>query len=1061
MEIKHDAFISYNHGADHELAEALEAGMEKLAKPLFSLRAIDVFRDTTGLAANPNLWGEIVDHLGGAKWLVLLACPEWAGSHWCQQEALWWIENRSTDRILIALTGGELAWDGKSGDFDWGVTTALSKELSGRFHREPLYVDLRWARGRDDLTLRNAQFREAILNLSATIRGVRKDELGGEDVRQLRRTLTIARSAAGVLAVLTFAAGVAGWGFWVKRDEALLETKIALGGKLAAESNTLRLQRSELLPHSLLKAIESMRRFPSLEADQAIRSSLALLPRQSKALQHEGPVAALAVQPGGNLIATLGSNGNVVVWNRDAERQYALPEKALRNAPFLFSPDGKLIAASDEDHCAHLRDAQTGEAVTDPLKSESAILRMAFNADGSQLAVLDFSGNIDIRDTSTGKLVTTLKVPRVDNNPSGHQGLAYSRDGHLAVVAYSDVLVWDQGWKKQTPLVQHEAVADLSFSPDSPFLLAVALQTGRILLFDTPGAASHHLELDSGIKLTKVVFSPDGKLLGAGTAAGEARIWSTQNWDPVATVRHESAIRSLAFERTGSRLATASSDHTAAIWDTNTGDKQTSMDHGGEVFDVGFSANGERVFTASADGSVRTWETVAGTAALLPAGDLNSTYFKPQSYWTAAPREASVTVWSASDRRSREVPVGQDLYVLQADERSQPALSLSGKIALAKADDVVHVRDIDSESDIAAFKHSPEVDWDKYQKRHGPSHTEWDRSRQEEHARQFGTIWSASFSPGDRFLLTTRADSIVRVWESSTKQPILVEPFEKLISEPAFSPNEQFLAFVKDGTALEAFDLASRERRLVTQLDGSVQFIGFTGDGRLLVVGDDNRSQQGDFRVRAWRTSDWKALEYLTLEQNEREFVLSPRDDVLAAYGPYKNTRVLQLQTGKVLARIPTSSDVKRIVLAPDGERIAIVTQQDVIVWDLGKGRQILSLAHSEEVETASFSSDGKYLATGGSSLARIFTLNGAEIARLNHGRPVLQIRFIQDGKYIASADANGSRVWAWQPDDLVSEACERLDRKILPSQWPANPEESFAKRVEDACGGAHLSTKR
>jgi len=274
MEIKHDAFISYNHAADQKLAEVLEAGMEKLAKPLFSARAIDVFRDTTGLAANPNLWGEIVDHLGGAKWLVLLACPEWAGSRWCHQEALWWIDNRSTDRILIALTGGELAWDGKMGDFDWIVTTALSKELRGRFREEPLYVDLRWARGRNDLTLRDAEFHEAVLDLSATIRGVRKDELGGEEIRQLRRTLRIAYSTAGILAALALIATAAGYGFWVKRNEALLETKIARGGKLAAESNALRLQRSELLPQSLLKGIESMRQFPSLEADQAIRSGM-------------------------------------------------------------------------------------------------------------------------------------------------------------------------------------------------------------------------------------------------------------------------------------------------------------------------------------------------------------------------------------------------------------------------------------------------------------------------------------------------------------------------------------------------------------------------------------------------------------------------------------------------------------------------------------------------------------------------------------------------------------------------------------------------------------------
>jgi WD40 repeat protein len=1053
MEIKHDAFISYNHGADHELAETLEAGMEKLAKPLFSLRAVDVFRDTTGLAANPNLWGEIVDHLGGAKWLVLLACPEWAGSHWCQQEALWWIENRSTDRILIALTGGELAWDGKSDDFDWAVTTALSKELSGRFREEPLYVDLRWARGRNDLTLRNVQFREAILNLSATIRGVRKDELGGEDVRQLRRTLNIAYSAAGVLAVLAITATAAGYGFWVKRDEALLETKIALGGKLAAESNTLRLQRSELLPHSLLKAIESMRQFPSLEADQAIRSGIALVSRQLKTLQHEGPVAALAVQPGGQLLATAGSNGNVVVWNFDAERQYTLPEKVLRHAPILFSPDGRLIATSDEDRSIHLRDSRTGEAVTDPLKSESTILRMAFNADGKQLAVLDFAGNINIWDTSAGTLVATLKVPRVDHNPSGHQGLAFSKDGHLAVVAYSDVLIWDKTWKEHVRLAQSVAVADLAFNLSSPFFLAVALQTGRILLFDSPASVpSQVLELGSENMPTKLAFGPDGERLAAGTAGGEARIWSAETWSLVATVHHESKILSLVFDPNGSRLATASADSTAAVWDAKTGEKLASMDHGDQVTHVAFSPNGEHVFTASDDGSARAWETVAGNAALIPGSGLKSVHFERQSYWTAAPGEASVTVWSASDRQPQAIPIGQDLYVLQAQERGQPALSLSGKIALADADDIVHVRDVGSERDIATLRHFAKVDWDEYQKRHGPSHDEMDRSRQQERASRFGTIWSASFSPGDRFLLTTRADSIARVWDLSTKQLTWEEPFERYISELAFSPNERFLALIKDRKALEAVDLGNRKKLLATQLDGEFQFVGFSGDAGLLIVGDDNRSQQGEFRVRAWRTSDWKELEYLTLGKNEREFVLSPRDDVLAAYGPYKNVRVLQLRTGKVLARIPTSSDVKEIVFAPDGTRIAIVTQRDVIVWDLGKNRELLSLAHSEEVNAAGFSDDGKYLATGGASLARIFTLGGAEIARLNHGKPVSQIRFIRDGKYIASADADGSRLWLWHPEDLLAEACGRLDRKILSHQWPLNPEESFAKRVDHAC---------
>jgi hypothetical protein len=117
VDIKHDAFISYNHSADNALAKALEASMEKLAKPLLSLRAFDVFRDETGLAANPDLWAGILHHLNGAKWLVVLACPEWAESHWCRREVLWWLENRVAAHILIVLVGA-IRWRARGAIFN-------------------------------------------------------------------------------------------------------------------------------------------------------------------------------------------------------------------------------------------------------------------------------------------------------------------------------------------------------------------------------------------------------------------------------------------------------------------------------------------------------------------------------------------------------------------------------------------------------------------------------------------------------------------------------------------------------------------------------------------------------------------------------------------------------------------------------------------------------------------------------------------------------------------------------------------------------------------------------
>ncbi|HEX9937163.1 MAG TPA: hypothetical protein VGB15_08565, partial [Longimicrobium sp.] len=55
----YDAFISYSHAADGQLAPRLEEGLERLAKPLLRPRALNVFRDATGLSATPELWPTI------------------------------------------------------------------------------------------------------------------------------------------------------------------------------------------------------------------------------------------------------------------------------------------------------------------------------------------------------------------------------------------------------------------------------------------------------------------------------------------------------------------------------------------------------------------------------------------------------------------------------------------------------------------------------------------------------------------------------------------------------------------------------------------------------------------------------------------------------------------------------------------------------------------------------------------------------------------------------------------------------------------------------------------
>lgn len=60
----YDGFISYSHAADGLLAPALQSGLQRLAKPWNSRRALRIFRDETGLSTNPHLWSAIVADLG-------------------------------------------------------------------------------------------------------------------------------------------------------------------------------------------------------------------------------------------------------------------------------------------------------------------------------------------------------------------------------------------------------------------------------------------------------------------------------------------------------------------------------------------------------------------------------------------------------------------------------------------------------------------------------------------------------------------------------------------------------------------------------------------------------------------------------------------------------------------------------------------------------------------------------------------------------------------------------------------------------------------------------------
>lgn len=209
----YDAFISYSHAKDKPVAAVLQSVVQTLGKPWYRRRALRVFRDDTSLSATPSLWPSIEQALAQSRYLILMASPEAAASHWVNKEIAYWLDHKSTETLLIALTDGDLAWDAAAGDFMKRETLPLPPALSGRFPSEPKWIDLRAYR--HGANPRDSHFVEAGADFAAAIHGMPKEDLLSQEVRQQRRALRLAWSAAGSLLLL---AGLAGWQWKVAID---------------------------------------------------------------------------------------------------------------------------------------------------------------------------------------------------------------------------------------------------------------------------------------------------------------------------------------------------------------------------------------------------------------------------------------------------------------------------------------------------------------------------------------------------------------------------------------------------------------------------------------------------------------------------------------------------------------------------------------------------------------------------------------------------------------------------------------------------------------------------
>ena len=94
-----------------------------------------------------------------------------------------------------------------------------------------------------------------------------------------------------------------------------------------------------------------------------------------------------------------------------------------------FSPDGSILATAGDNFMVRLWDADTGDAVGEPLIGDPTwVSSVAFAPDGSLLASANSDGTVRVWDPGTGNPVGNALVGHDDLVSS----VAFSPDGHVA-----------------------------------------------------------------------------------------------------------------------------------------------------------------------------------------------------------------------------------------------------------------------------------------------------------------------------------------------------------------------------------------------------------------------------------------------------------------------------------------------------------------------------------------------------------------------------------------------------------------------------------------------------
>jgi len=702
------------------------------------------------------------------------------------------------------------------------------------------------------------------------------------------------------------------------------------------------------------------------------------------------PIKDIAFSPNKNIIATVGQNNSVRLWDILGNKLGEFPTDKRNVYSLAFTPDGKLATSGDQGTIklwtiqTNGRTATLASPTPQEIKTEQTLVYdIAFSEDKKWLATIGEDSTIRLHDRSLPSPIKRIwnkpivEIPPIEasNQRITATSAVFSPDGKtMATIAGDDTVKFWNNLGQQTARFKTDAgdIKSIAFSPEGNLWLTSG-DNSEISIRDISGEEIDKISLqdiracdqeDDTItsanntdKNTESSSNPITQVVFAFIDTNDGTEPDEDNWRYNQLEDDEYAGIMTIFE-----------DGTTRFFPLHEGDfkKTSSGKHCTEPFpkDLGLikglasSPDGEHLVTVGKDGdTINFWDEASDQFQQLPIPKTDNETFTSVAF---SPDEKRLAIASAS---AGENETG-----------------------------LVRIWDITQNQVVEQFDTGQ------------------------------GQLYSVAFSPLDsRQLVTGGGDGTVKVWDISSNRPAQFSTTQGTIQRMEFSPNQELLATISKNNQLNLWNVRedgtvslNPAAEIVQQQHGGVKNVTFSPDGEtLILVGNDDT-------IKLWTISTNQIKSFATQQQQIQSLAASPNKRKLATIGNNGILKLWQIQDDTLNPIDISNSQLSRsqingLAFSPDGKQLATAQGNILNLWTVSWGKlsnqSVDQFQTQQPIQSVAFSPNNKKIATAeNQGLLKLWDTKGNLLDQIpTQQTRITRLVFSPNSNIIATIGQNGT----------------------------------------------------